>query len=116
MPASGQAQGRSPAVGNSTPKWSSSRTPDGQPDLQGVWTNATRVPLERPKELGAKEFYTEEEAAENARRGVRGDRPATYAEVQYDLSQFGLETAQQTVAPSLRTSLIVGPEGRIPPM
>ena len=35
------------------------RTPDGHPDLQGVWTNATITPIERPKELGAKEFYTE---------------------------------------------------------
>ena len=24
------------------------RTPDGQPDLQGFWTNSTYVPLERP--------------------------------------------------------------------
>jgi hypothetical protein len=97
-------------------KWTLPRTADGHPDLQGVWTNASRVPLERPRELGTKEFYTEEEAAENVRKGLRGDRPTVYAEVQYDLSQFGLETAQQTVAPSLRTSLITGPDGRIPPM
>ena len=36
--------------------WTPSRTPDGQPDLQGYWTNATFTPLERPKELGTKEF------------------------------------------------------------
>ena len=28
------------------------RTPDGQPDLQGVWTNATITPLERPRGTG----------------------------------------------------------------
>ena len=26
-------------------------TPDGQPDLQGYWTNDTYTPLERPAEL-----------------------------------------------------------------
>lgn len=97
-------------------KWVAARTPDGQPDLQGVWTNATRVPLERPAGLGAKELYTEEEAADAAKRGMRGDRPTTYAAVQYDLSQFGLETGQEKLAPSLRTSLITGPDGKIPPM
>ena len=30
------------------------RTPDGHPDLQGVWTNATITPLERPKAFAAK--------------------------------------------------------------
>ena len=35
------------------------RLPDGHPDLQGFWTNATFTPLERSPELGAKEFFTE---------------------------------------------------------
>ena len=37
------------------------RTPDGQPDLQGIWTNATTTPLERPAELAGKEFFTEQD-------------------------------------------------------
>jgi len=40
------------------------RTPDGQPDLQGVWTFATATPLERPKELADKAFLTEKEVAD----------------------------------------------------
>jgi hypothetical protein len=94
-------------------------TPDGQPDLQGVWTNATTVPFERPKELGAKEFYTEAELAQIAKRGVPRTPVAgagTTGDVHYDLAQFGLERNQAKVAPNLRTSLIVGPEGRIPPL
>jgi hypothetical protein len=39
------------------------RTPDGQPDLQGVWTNETITPLERPRNLANKPFLTEAEAA-----------------------------------------------------
>src|SRR5215471_5836998 len=39
------------------------RTVDGHPDLQGVWTDNTITPLERPKGLGTKEFYTESELA-----------------------------------------------------
>jgi len=43
--------------------WTPTRTPDGQPDLQGNWTNATFTPLERPIEFAGKEFFTPEEAA-----------------------------------------------------
>jgi len=33
----------------------------GDPDLQGLWTNETRTPMERPVELGNKAFYTDED-------------------------------------------------------
>src|SRR2546429_2827943 len=48
--------------------WCASHTPDGQPDLQGIWSNATITPLERPKELAGKEFFTAAEAAEYEKR------------------------------------------------
>ena len=48
--------------------WTVPRTPDGQPDLQGIWTNASLTPFERPAQFAGKEFFTEEEAAEFARR------------------------------------------------
>jgi hypothetical protein len=32
-------------------------TPWGDPDLPGVWTNQTTIPLERPDALGGKRFY-----------------------------------------------------------
>lgn len=91
------------------------RTADGQPDLQGFWTNLNNVPLERPKQLGAKEFYTQEELDAIAKKPFQGDR-AVLPEAHYDLSQFGLDASQGKAAPNLRTSLIVGPEGRIPPL
>jgi hypothetical protein len=45
------------------------RTPDGQPDLQGFWTNTTYTPLQRPKDV-TKEFYTREEALEILKRAA----------------------------------------------
>jgi hypothetical protein len=39
------------------------RTPDGRPDLQGIWTTQTFTALERPDHVAGKEFYTAEEAA-----------------------------------------------------
>ena len=100
--------------------WIMPRTPDGHPDLQGYWSNASITPLQRPKELGSKEFYTAEEAAafdkhERTER-TSWDRLGSQQTVHYDMSQFGLDVIQAKVALSRRTSLIVGPEGRIPPM
>jgi hypothetical protein len=98
--------------------WKPPRTPDGHPDLQGFWTNASITPMERPRELGAKEFFTEEEAAEYRKRTLV---PASVAqrggtEAHYEFTQFGLDRTQAQVAFSLRTSMIVGPEGRVPPL
>ena len=38
------------------------RTPDGHPDLQGIWTNATITPMERPAALAGKATLTDAEA------------------------------------------------------
>jgi hypothetical protein len=95
-------------------------TPDGQPDLQGFWTNSTYVPLERPNGV-AKEFYTPQEAAERdkreAQREVSQTTPGTTEDVHYDFSQFGLDRSQTARSGGLRTSLIYDPpDGKIPPM
>jgi len=119
------AKSTTPAKAVAPPKpaksgWTLSRTPDGQPDLQGFWTNTTYVPLERPKNV-TKEFYTREEAAEMIKRAALVEEeqtePGTVADVHYDFTQFGLDRSQGALAPNLRTSLIVDPrDGRIPPM
>ena len=83
------------------------RTPDGQPDLQGFWTNSTYVPLERPNGV-TKEFYTpaEAEAAIKvaAEREAEQTEPGTTADVHYDFSQFGLDRSQSKFAMNSRTS------------
>jgi len=43
-------------------KWTPPRTADGQPDLQGIWTNATITPFERSQNLRDKAFLTDAEA------------------------------------------------------
>ena len=121
MPVAGQAPSAAARTnGTSAKAYVAPRTPDGQPDLQGFWTNTTYTPLERPKNV-AKEFYTKEEAAENAKRAaeVEGEQtePGTIPDVHYDFTQFGLDRSQGGMALNLRTSLIVDPaDGRIPPM
>ena len=103
--------------------WKAPRTPDGAPDIQGIWSNSTLTPLERPKGLGAKEFYTEQEFAELAKRvreGKVGDEAdigaAAEQTLRYDLSLYGFDITKATFASNRRTSLIVGPEGVVPPM
>ena len=96
------------------------KTPDGQPDLQGFWTNSTYVPLERPQGV-TKEIYTpaEAEAAIKAAadREAEQTEPGTTADVHYDFSQFGLDRSQSKFAASLRTSLIIDPpDGKMPPV
>ena len=46
------------------------KTPWGDPDLQGKWSNATLTPLQRPADLGDKQFFTEEEAKAYVRQRI----------------------------------------------
>jgi hypothetical protein len=95
------------------------RTPDGQPDLQGFWTNATLTPLQRPANVTT-EFVTKEEFEKNVARRASADEeqtePGTTADVHYDFTQFALDKTQSPItANGYRTSLIVDPsDGRIP--
>jgi len=121
-PANGQTQSsatKAPAAKASTVP----RTPDGKPDLQGIWTDNTLTPMERPKSLGAKEFYTDEEIAELTKRartgnvGEEGELGAARQQaVRYDLELYGFDPSKLRFSPNKRTSLIIGPEGVVPPM
>src|SRR5713101_7487745 len=51
--------------------WTVPRTPDGQPDLQGVWLSNSATPLERPKALEGRRFLTDTEVAELKKRAAR---------------------------------------------
>jgi hypothetical protein len=50
-------------------KW---RTPWGDPDLQGSWSNATTTPLERPAKYAGREFLTPQNRAEQDKETAIG--------------------------------------------
>jgi hypothetical protein len=92
------------------------RTPDGQPDLQGIWNSTTVTPMERPKELAGKEFFASEADAEayakaslaRTKAGLEGGVGA-YGDLFFE---FGTTTVK-----TRRTSFITDPpDGRVPPL
>src|SRR5262249_49183113 len=107
-------------TGQAAKTYSAPRTPDGQPDLQGYWSNTTYTPIQRPNNV-TKQFYTKEEAEEALRRAAATEseqtEPGTIPDVHYDFTQFGLDRSQSALALNLRTSLIVDPpDGKLPPL
>ena len=112
LPALALAQGDAP------------RTAWGAPDLQGVWDFRTITPLQRPEDLGDKEFLTEEEASAreqavidrnielweaDARRTEAGGNVGGY-------NNFWMDRGTRVIG-TRRTSLIIDPpNGRMPEM
>jgi hypothetical protein len=87
------------------------------PDLSGVWSNATIIPLERPKDLGDKRTFTEAEYAEYASKVFQRsdrDRPNQIGVGTYNA--FWWDTNQK-LTHNRNTSLIIDPpDGRVPPL
>jgi len=92
-------------------------TPWGDPDLQGVWSNLTPVPLERPAALADKPFFTEAEAAaaeKNALATTLKNVDALVA-TSGEFNEIWLESGKGRVPRTLRTSLVIEPpDGKIP--
>ena len=90
------------------------RTPWGDPDLQGLWTNSTTTPLERPDDVSAGDVLSNEErAARDAQadvaREARGIESGTGETGSYN--NFWVERGVRMG----RTSLIIDPpDGRLP--
>ena len=93
------------------------RRADGRPDLEGVWDFRSITPLQRPKELGNKEWLTAEEAAAVAQQAVASataqDR-RTPGDVARAYNSFWMDSTPS--GKPRRTSIIVDPpDGRLPP-
>jgi hypothetical protein len=102
------------------PAYKVPRTPDGHPDLQGFWTNATLTPLQRPNnvttEYVSKEDF-EKRVAQRAATDEEQTTPGTVADVHYDFTQYALDKTQSKITTNgYRTSLIIDPpDGKVPP-
>ena len=94
------------------------KTPWGDPDLQGIWSNQTPTPLERPEALAGKATFTEQEAAEFEKTSL--DRLLTIvrqgsADQRRVERASGWKRAKGKVPPGRSTSLVVDPpDGKIP--
>jgi len=95
------------------------KTPWGEPDLQGIWTDEFDTPLQRPARYGDQEFLTPAQREELDRR-----REAHYSDDPRQARGSALDvggaynTAFLTIKHAgPRTSMIVDPpNGRIPPL
>jgi hypothetical protein len=95
------------------------KTPWGEPDLQGIWTDETDTPLQRPAKYANQEFFTEAQRAEldlqraalpgkdkRAERGTELDVSGSYNEVFMSRKRTGARTSR----------IVDPPDGRIPPL
>jgi hypothetical protein len=95
------------------------KTPWGEPDLQGIWTDETDTPLQRPAKYADQEFFTEAQRAEldiqraaltgkdtRAERGTELDVTGSYNDVFISRKRTGARTSR----------IVDPPNGRIPPL
>ena len=96
------------------PNWTTPRTPDGHPDLQGLWGNKTITPTERPDSAQGRAYLTDEEMAvaqqqrvlarqaqdaTPAQRTTAGDRVGAYGSYWLDGGDTVLPTGQRLAWP-----------------
>jgi len=129
----GDVSSKRPPAAKAQRSWTPGRTPDGQPDLQGIWSNNTITPLQRPAQWAGKQFLNDEEMAalkKAAAAAVTDDSDAVFGD-SLVLAAISNEKGR-SFEPSTgnynnfwlverevdnRTSLIVDPaDGRIPPL
>ena len=91
------------------------KTPWGDPDLQGIWTDEFDTPLQRSAKYADQEFFTEAQRAELDR--VRSEILGRFATERAINGAYNAATFFSTKRTGPRTSKISDPpNGRIPPL
>jgi hypothetical protein len=116
VPASAQAPAASSAAPAAAPAL---KTPWGDPDLQGIWTDESDTPLQRPPRFASQEFFTDAQRAEldkqrsavvnrdrRAERGTEADVAGAYNAVFTPMKRTGVRTSR----------IVDPPDGRLPGM
>jgi hypothetical protein len=99
------------------PASTSGRTPWGDPDLQGIWTDPYQTPLQRPPQFANKEFFTDEERTklDEQRAGIPRRDQRVERGSERDVAGAYNAVFQSVRPTGKRTSLIVDPpDGRMP--
>jgi hypothetical protein len=94
------------------------KTPWGEPDLQGIWTDETDTPLQRSPKYATQEFFTEAQRAELDQERSALLRRDRRVERGTELDVAGAYNAlfMSQKRTGARTSMIVDPpSGRMPP-
>src|SRR5579871_947402 len=95
------------------------KTPWGEPDLQGIWTDETDTPLQRSPRYANQEFFTDAQRAELDKERAALLRRDRRVERGTELDVAGAYSAlfMSQKRTGARTSLIVDPpNGRLPPL
>src|SRR5215831_17633116 len=101
------------------PPPSALKTPWGEPDLQGIWTDESDTPLQRPAKYAAQEFFTAAQRAEldEARAAVLGQDRRADRGTENDVASGYNSAFWSWKRIGARTSLIADPpNGRTPPL
>ena len=106
------------------------RAADGHPSLDGIWSNATRTPLERPAEFAGKATLSDAEAKEweqkehqawqeldGTSEGPLHKTKGSEGTGAYNVLFYDMGNGLARVDGVKRTSMVIDPpDGRIPPM
>jgi hypothetical protein len=114
VPLVGQTPGKTTTPAKA---WTQPRTQWGDPDLQGIWTNATGTPLERPDALKDKQVLTDQELVEREEKERKLTRGEAVTPTRPGDVGAGPEHWYERGKPLRQTSLVVDPpDGKIPPL
>ena len=110
--------------------WKMPRTADGHPDLQGIWNNSTRTPLERPGEFAGKPTLTDADAKvweqkehqawqelDGTSEGPLHKTKGSEGTGAYNVLFYDMGSGLARVDGVKRTSMVIDPpDGKIPPL